>query len=414
MSSNGHDQPLSLLQISSKAPIIKHFSPASQRSLLTRFAHTCTLIVRIRKFRDNILSSRRESTPAASSLPRTLEAFAEALTYEVHAFDRFVALKETDILRAHLQAGKSTPVSLLGLDNEFRLTYSSIFDDLVDIFDACFPNHKWLNVAGIRLVAKSSPSTLASRILDVIFEKIQERHAFGDNVTASFLLRVFMRTAEPSWQMLGRWLKDGIFMPMNYGASSKSSPLPAEFFIEFNELQLSDPDFWTDGFSLRSHVIHDNTSSDYEVPLFLKPLSEAILGAGKSIGFLRLLGHDITSQNRLLSSLSWPAFDVFLSEISRMETGIHDPDAILQQDLTTDKLTLLLSDHLLPICTESAAALKNVFFTHCDFPLHLERIEDVFLMKRLDVMADFCDILFNAVSGIEHRSCPSCLTLMRF
>lgn len=386
-------------QVSSNAPSVKHLSPASLRSLLTTFTYTCTLVARVRMFSDTVLGIRNNSISATAVLPQTLEAFAEASAFVVTTFERFIALEETRIIRAHLQAGKSTPVSLLRLEKELRRTFSSTFDELVVVIETCFPNDSWLDIESICSIVKSSPSTLASRILDVLFEKMQERHAFGDNITTSFLSQVFTRAAEPLWQMLGRWLKDGILVPSNYD-TSKTNLLPQEFFIEYNELQLSDPDFWTDGFSLRSHIIHDSAlSDDYEVPLFLKPLAEAILGAGKSIGFLRFLGHDIAFHGHLLSVSSWPAFGTFLSDVSHEETTNDDPDAILERTLTTEKLTLLLSDHLLPICTESANALKNVFFTECDFLVHLQRIEDIFLMRRSDVMADFCDILFSAVSN---------------
>lgn len=380
--------------------MLQHLSPASQRSLLENFAHTSTLVTRIRKFRDIVLGADEKSS-ASGHASRTLEAFVEVLGSQIVFFERFIAQYETRMLRAHLQERKSTVVSLLSLEKEIRQAFSCLFDELNQIIDSSFKGRVWLKVESVRSVVNSSPSSFASLVLDDIFERIQQKQAFGDTITASFLLQVFSKTAEPLWQMLGRWLRDGILMPapMHNDAAMKTSPLAAEFFIEYNDLNVADPDFWTDGFTLRSRIINESTSSDdYEVPLFLKPLAELILSAGKSIGFLRLLGHGTMSPNHLLSSPSWPTFDEFLSSLSLLESAASDPNALLESDLSTEKLSLLLSDHLLPICTESGIALKRKFFSECDFSFHVERIEDIFLMRRADIMSDFCDMLFGAVS----------------
>ena len=315
------------------------------------------------------------------------------------------------MLQAHLQAGQSTVVSLLSLEKSIRQEFSTTFEELNQVMEGNFRSRSWLDVDPISSVIRTSPSSFSSRLLDDIFERIQQKQAFGDNTTATFLLHVFSKAAEPLWQMLGRWLRDGIFMPMNYSFSGTTSPLPLEFFIEYNELNLGDPDFWTDGFSLRSRIINNGPSSDdYEVPLFLKPLSEPILSAGKSIGFLRILGNDMASGNGLLSENLWPTFESFLSSLSRSESDADEPNAPLRRSLTTEKLTLLLSDRLLPICEESGAALKRVFFDDCDLHFHLERIEDIFLMRRADIMSDFCDVLFDAVRNCMDRFKPLAYT----
>ncbi len=219
-------------------------------------------------------------------------------------------------------------------------------------------------------------------------------------------MEVFIATAEPVWRMSSLWLTDGIFGSRIPGISH----LEDEFFIESNDLPLSDRDFWSDGYALRTTTLpqDDNLEASLCVPVFLKPTSDSILSAGKSIGLLRILDDhgDINPDVlRNLGTTQLPGFKDFLTEALKVLTDEIDSvgDSPLEafrrdRSLTIDDFTLILRERLLPRCQTVDRSLLDVLFSDCQFSDHLSSIEGLFLMRKGDTMSDFCEILFSQVS----------------
>ncbi|KAL5508181.1 hypothetical protein ACEPAH_5800 [Sanghuangporus vaninii] len=382
------------------APKLLHLTPLAQESILAKFAHLSTILHRLRDF---LISINRgtEDYPARRREFRTLEAFAEALELQLIRFDASMARREEGMLRAQEQCGRSVVVSLMSLEKALREEFSDCFEELLGIICRCFPGTIWISRVQMLARVRHSPSTFSSQLLDALFDAIQRKQAFGDSVSVSIMMRVFLRTAEPVWSMLGRWLRDGIFMPEPASTVSGQDNLPQEFFIESNGLEVADPDFWTCGYSLRTSFTTEDTSDEYSgVPVFLRSLSDKILGAGKSIGLLRILGHSGEIEYGKLSVNIWPTFETFMMKMLSQGPLFDSPSAeVMDVDISPDNLSLLLSDHVLPVCASAEKAFMNLLYSDCGFLHHLRAIEDLFLSRKGDILADFCDVLFSAIDS---------------
>ncbi|KAF9000531.1 hypothetical protein BDZ89DRAFT_1246804 [Hymenopellis radicata] len=195
-------------QITSATPRLLHLSLASQASILASLGERCTCLKHLRNFVTRVFS-----TPSGSkSKTRTLEAFADAVDAELRLLDTWCAEKEEQIVLATNGALPGQASSVFGQDHSPR----------------------------------ASPSTTTAALLDRLFAVIQENLERGERITAGVVMRVFIRSSEPLWSMVGQWLKDG----MGIG------DIDDEFFIESNGLGsgafgvgLLDPDYWTEGYT---------------------------------------------------------------------------------------------------------------------------------------------------------------------
>ena len=355
-------------------------------------------MTRIRDFVKLVMYDKPETPSPQKQVSRTIEAFSEALERQIIRFELELARKEEIMLQAPLHPGKCIVVSLLSFEKFLQERFSDTFSELYNILDIIFPKLAWLSMEQIHERIKSSPSYFASQLLDTLFEAIQQRNSFGDTITASSLMYVFQRTAEPVWVMLGRWLRDGVFMPEASNSAIDYVSLPQEFFIEANELDLVDPDFWSEGYVIRSRTIKD--TDHHEVPSFLISLAERLLSAGKSVGLLRILGHSRgLSGVEDLSVNKWPTFQGFMTHLAK-SISVH---GVEDEIPSSDNLSLLLSDHVLPICASAEKDLRDVLYSDCELVYHLHAIQGLFLHMKGDVMSDFCDMLFTAVSSTPDK-----------
>ncbi|TFY79426.1 hypothetical protein EWM64_g4587 [Hericium alpestre] len=159
--------------------------------------------------------------------------------------------------------------------------------------------------------------------------------------------------------------------------------LDDEFFVEDNELTILDPDFWTDGYALRDGS--DEVNGSKCVPMFLGHIAPFILGAGKSIGLLRALGITIAVEDEADSQAHCLTFSDLVTELSS--------DGRIRI-FSVDDLSRLVYDSLLPRCQIVQSQLAQVVIEDCQLWTHLAAIEDVYLMRRGDVMSRICDAIF--------------------
>jgi gamma-tubulin complex component 5 len=244
------------------------------------------------------------------------------------------------------------------------------------------------------LPAFSSPSVISSHLLDKLLRAAQDSLSMGDVVTYEFLMRVFIVTAEPMWSMIGRWLRNG--MPVqeavDRGISNAYSGLDEEFFIEDNELMILDPDYWSDGFAIKTRDL-DTAAELGPVPQFLQSASAHVLAAGKTVGLLRALG---------ISDESITKDDSKQIEQWKPFSDVLDPSLRLY---SVDDLSGLVYDILHPLCQTPQSKLADVIMNECDLWHHLSVIEDIYLMRRGDMMSAICDALFAKVRIAELFQC---------
>ena len=303
------------------------------------------------------------------------------------------------------RAGLNPPriVSLLDLERSLAAAFSSTFDVLLELLRAVVqratqsPEPVYAVWTFADLPKRMPPAALSTLLLDCLLQRVQDHASMGDAVAADALLCVFADAAEPFWGMVRRWLRDG--MPVRDSLASMLQPqdfdrLSEEFFVEDNELALLDPDFWADGFMLRDADADGGRASS--VPLFLQQASPHILAAGKAVGLLHCLGMPMGERPGEKKWLgSWRSLGVLL-ESARRERGADDR-AVTR--MSADDFSRLVYDELVGPCALAKQTLTRVLVDECDLWVHLKAIEELYLMRRGDVMSGFLDVLFTRVGS---------------
>jgi len=133
-------------------------------------------------------------------------------------------------------AGDSLVGSLLSTDKAVRDTFEGTFKILLrvvrivlgDSADADENDHSSPDTWNL---PTAPPAVTCALPLATLFQVVQEHLERGNRVTADAPMRVFVRSAEPVWEMIGKWLRDG----MGFGlgtAGEGGEELDSEFFIE--------------------------------------------------------------------------------------------------------------------------------------------------------------------------------------
>ncbi|KAK0498251.1 Spc98 family-domain-containing protein [Armillaria luteobubalina] len=362
-------------------PRLLHLSLASQASILTALARPCTSVQHLRDFISHVF----KTVGGSKSKTRTLEAFADALDSEIRLWDTWCAGKEEAICKAMngVSPDDGLVVSLLSLEMQIRDTFGDSYLVLLDVVRTVF---------GDDYSTKAPPSTVTASLLDHLFIVIQKYLERGERIVAGVIMRVFIRSTEPLWGMVGRWLKDG----MGVG---DVDDLDDEFFIESNGLGsgafgvgLLDPDYWAEGYTLRYEDEEDGGRKG--IPTFFRHIAEPVLGSGKAVGLLKALGID-TAQDRS-ARWNWRP----LAELVTKETGQDEAQGLFS--VSIDTLSSLIHDELAPYCLMSGSWLSNAIVEECDLWRHLGTIENLFLMMKGDAMSHFCNGLYAKMNTQQH------------
>lgn len=306
----------------------------------------------------------------------------------------------------YAQAGEGDDlvISLLSLEKAVRDTFSETYAVLLGILWTVLTRTAFLQSSNLprevwRLLdfpPRMPPAAVTSLLLDTLIQSLRERLSMSDTTTSDALTRVFAKTAEPVWSMLGRWLKNG--MPVrDPAARNGNTALDDEFFIEDNEMTLLEPEFWADGYTLRDGSAPGTESEEdvsKTIPVFLAHVAECVLGCGKAIGLLRVLGIPLNAEQGDAWLAGWRTFETLLS--SAKPTDLKSSTGSLLS-ISTDTLSRVVYDELLPHCQATGALLAKVLVDDCDVWRHLSAIEGVFLMRRGDAMGHFADFLFAKV-----------------
>jgi gamma-tubulin complex component 5 len=361
-------------QTTNATPRLLHLSLASQASILSSLGEECSCVRHLRTFISQVFSTASSS----KSKTRTLEAFADAVDTEIRLLDSWCADMEEKFVLATNGAlhNQGLVVSLLSLEIQIRDTFEGSFGVLLNVIRSVF---------GENYSPRASPSTTTAALLDRLFVVIQENLERGERITAGVAMRVFVRSSEPLWGMVGQWLKDG----MGVG---DVNDLDDEFFIESNGLGsgvfgvgLLDPDYWTEGYTLRYEDEEDGRRKG--LPTFFTHVAGAVLASGKSVGLLKALGIASTG-------IEWK----WRSLAELVAQGSDEDEASGLFSVSFDTLSSLIHDELAPYCQSTSLALSRAVVDECAFWKHLGTIEDIYLMRKGDAMSHFCDALFAKVS----------------
>ncbi|KAF5359068.1 hypothetical protein D9758_004888 [Tetrapyrgos nigripes] len=403
-------------------PRLLHLSLASQSSILDGLGKSCTIIQKLRNFTAFIMQESAISTKASTSSARyrtagrmthTLEAFADAIDMELRDLYSWCAQREEVWLRA-LGGSQDNPdagdfsdsglvVSLLGTASTFQDRFEDSFPVLLDVVHQVVLESE----SGHWSIPVRPPSVTTASLLDTLFFTFQQRLERGDNVTADAIMRVFVRSAEPIWGMLGKWLGKGFDL--------NGERLEDEFFIEANGigvdmgvLGLLDPDFWADGYGLRDDDAGSSDPADVDeqsrskgVPSFLQHVAIPVLQSGKAVGLLRALDKDVGHLSEMHIFRNWH-WDSFQSLVAGSGNDIPEPHRATEGQRNTgelfsvslDRLERLIYEKVEPYSLAAGGLLADVVVEECNFWPHLHAIENLYLMRKGDVISDFADVLF--------------------
>jgi gamma-tubulin complex component 5 len=257
-----------------------------------------------------------------------------------------------------------------------------------------------------RSIARIPPAVVTASLLDNLIQAAQDQLWMGDTVTSNVLMRVFARSAEPVWAMVGRWLRDGMPVgdPSGRCETYGNNCLDDEFFVEDNEMLLIDPDFWREGYSLRNGTEDGNGLK--AVPAFLAHVARHILGSGKAVGLVRALGVPFSFDEDDTWLSDWRPFTVILAR-EQNYSAISDSQRNAPFCVSTETLSQVVYDALLPYCQSTGARLAKALIEDFEVWQHLSTMEDLYLMKRGDAMSHFADILFAKVCAfaVQNLSC---------
>ncbi|KAI3616587.1 gamma-tubulin complex component gcp5 [Moniliophthora roreri] len=402
-------------------PRFLHLSLASQHSILATFCNTCTTLQQLRSFTSSIMNRYQDlqnfnTRKRAGRITRTLEAFADAVDAEIRHLERWCADREEMMIKALAGAlpdsNDGLVVSMLNTEKSLRDTFEESFDVLLFVALELASDEAPENWE----LPNRSPSTTTALLLNILFDAAQQRLEQGDRVTADTLMRVFVRSAEVVWNMVGRWMKNG-FELGGAGIGTKRE-LEEEFFIESNELGyemgvvgLLDPDFWADAYGLRDDGSGTSdggvgavNNGQKGIPTFLQHVALPVLEAGKSVGLLKALDLDVgalktQSEADVLNGWKWSSFRGLVAAnntLSVQHTFGNERvvDGLRLFSVSVDQLSQLIYGYVTPYCGAAGTLIARAIVEECDFWYHLHAIEGLYLMRRGDVISDFADVLF--------------------
>jgi gamma-tubulin complex component 5 len=388
------------LQPTLDAPRIIHLTKGSQLSVTRSFARTASIVEHLRRFVTSVSESTAKLHPRVSGhlrrVTRTLEAFSEAVGIQIGLFNSWCATQERDISLALAGNGPPLTVSFLNLEKTMRDSFSRTFDALLEVLRkvmsrATRSQDKVMEVwMLLDLPIRISPFTMSTLLLDTLLTAADSSSSNGDTETSKALMQVFAASAEPMWTMIDLWLKHGTPTqdPALRQEGDSLTALDDEFFIQDNGLSILDPDFWTEGFTIREADPDAHISESK--PLLLELMANHILRAGKAVGLLRILDLPLTNDatHEPTSMTGWPTFSALLRG--------HSSAALVET--SKEHLSHFIHDIILPRCQIPQKRLAQMAISECDLWLHLTAIEDLYFMRKGDAISYFSDILFHKVS----------------
>ena len=411
------------IQVPPAIPLVAHLSQLSYRSLLSSFANAATRLQQTRLLIQSIYDIRfnpvKEHNTPETTHCRTLEALAESLDEFVRGVDRWCAKREEELFHSQRGHGKQLVISLLSFEGSLRQRMAGVLE-VVDVVlrkithkAAAVPVMSNEDPSPIHATdfALYHPSILSTLILDGLFAAIHEQLSMGETVTSQELLSIFTHTAQPIWSSIGRWLRDG--MDAVEGEEIHGCPMQdEELFIEKGDVPLGSPEFWDEGYRLR-RVAEDAdhstpTQQRDDVPEVFRAISQHVLAAGKEVGLLRAMGLDTPASFRIQEH-KWPSFKQLYArseenaskelELATLplagESQILDATAGMRW--ASDTLVATVQDYAVYVCQKAHSQLIRVLKEDCELLRHLSGMQALFLMRRGDIISEWCDGVFAKV-----------------
>jgi gamma-tubulin complex component 5 len=118
------------------------------------------------------------------------------------------------------------------------------------------------------------------------------------------------------------------------------------------------------------------------------------------VGLLRVLGSpplQSPDSETGIPNLTWRSFGALVAEktVKAPSQASHARTGLFS--VSVDTLSSLIYEVLSPYCTATGAALARTIVEECELWKHIGAIEDLYFMRKGDVMSHFCDTVFAKV-----------------
>jgi gamma-tubulin complex component 5 len=414
---------------------VAHLSPLSYRSLLSSFANTATYLQQTRYLVQSIYDLRLKpvvqfNVPSATHC-RTLEALAESLDGFVRGVERWCAEREEELFHSQRGHGKQLVISLLGFESSLRQRMAGV----LEVVDAVLRKITCRAAAASVVPTNDGPSPihandftfyhpsiLSTLILDGLFAAIREQLSMGETATSQELLSILTHTAQPIWSSIGRWLRDGMDAVEDEEIHGNLMQ-DEELFIEKGDVPLGSPDFWDEGYRLRKvaeHADHSTPAQRDAIPAVFQVIAQDVLAAGKEVGLLRAMGLETPASFRMQEH-KWLSFKQLYArseenaskEVELVVLALARERQILDGTAgmrwASDALVATVQDYAVSVCQKAHSQLLRVLREDCELSRHLSGMQALFLMRRGDILSEWCANVFAKV-GLEVHMLLICLT----
>lgn len=237
-------------------------------------------------------------------------------------------------------------------------------------------------------------------LLNALHTIISSRHASRpDDRISQKLVRLFIRSAEPVWSMVGDWLQKGmpcpraLLDPASATSEEDERVLDPEFWLLRDwDVSWADEDFWEAGYVVRGENAGREYPDEWDDqpaeqdrgggwPAWLDApgVKDAIIEAGKARGLLKGLKgvREIATEWPTLAQVLSAAFD----QVSSSEVDMAD----------------VLDAELRPICVSATSALRRALDEDCFLVEHLDAIEGLMYVRNAPLMDEWSDWLLQQV-----------------
>ncbi|WVQ92087.1 hypothetical protein IAS59_005895 [Cryptococcus gattii] len=368
-------------EIISSHPHVRTFSSGALEDILMTIRSYAGQASKLRLFVQKTLQSPVPADPAGQmhATSKTAEAFAEATREVLEQYDTWLSNLEASFTLGSRHGQSSSSVTGVPASTTPLLLIHELEQAHAPI----------LRYVSEFVPYAHSPTLLLNLIYSATVNTRQTGRTFH---IASSLFKLFYRSAEPMWSMLGIWLQQGMPVPLSLTQPEQMAfssislddgerELDAEFFIKRDrDVSWADEDFWECGFVVR----------DEGWPMWMgDEMGTMIMEAGKAQGLLRSL---MGSVNTGIVKEWSPLFGILVRPMDEFAS----PVPLGEMDIVEQVV-----GYLQPLCQLVHFHLRRVLDEECGLLQHLEAIEGIMLLRGFEVIAEWTEGLFKKIVSGE-------------
>ncbi|OJD33378.1 gamma-tubulin complex component [Diplodia corticola] len=277
-----------------------------------------------------------------------LQTFRAAIVEELRSFDTFVA----QLQDCCLGSGRPVTVSLIAVTTKVRQRASPL-----------------LRIR--RLITEASQSAQRSPflLLEGLYDEINMAQMAGDADLFSVLSRIFFRCLQTYLKPIRRWMEEG-----ELGINDQI------FFVGTVDKSSEAASLWHDQFILRRDQL-----GKLHAPSFLHPAAKRIFNSGKSVIFLKELGHHLSDS----SDVTEPRLD--LEAVCGAST--FDSSSIPLAPFS-ELFGFAFEDWIRSKYTFASSILRERLFSGYGLWESLDALDFIYLSKDGSLMQAFADTVF--------------------